>query len=115
MEKRYEVTITDGAASDLRGIYRYIAYSLKERAIAKKWLASMKKEIGTLDFMPQRIKMMDDEPWHGRGFRKLIVGNYVVIFIIKEPSTVDVLWVCYGGMDIDAVLQQRHFGENIPS
>lgn len=115
MERRYEVTITNGAASDLRAIYRYIAYSLKEQTIAKKWLASIKKEIGSLSHMPQRIKLMDDEPWRSRGFRKLIVGNYVVIFIIKEPSLVDVLWVCYGGMDIDSVLQQRHFPPHIPS
>ncbi len=115
MERRYEVTITHGAASDLRNVYRYIAYSLKERATAKKWLALMKKEIASLSHMPQRIKLMDDEPWHSRGFRKFIVGNYVVIFIIKEPNTVDILWVCYGGMDIDATLQQRHFSGQIPS
>lgn len=46
---------------------------------------------------------MDDEPYHSNGLRKLIVGNYVAIFLIYNDE-VRVLRVLYGGTDIDKQL-----------
>lgn len=104
MSQRYLVRIEGEAEADLYAIYRYIAETLKEPRIAANIYQKIKTAILELSHMPERIKLMDDEPWHSRGFRKLIVGSYAAIFFVEE-QTVHVFRVMYGGMDIDAQLE----------
>ena len=51
--------------------------------------------------------MVDEEPWHSEGIRKLIADNYLVYFFIDEK--VFVVWVTaviYSGMEQSAQLEQ---------
>ncbi len=105
MSARYRISITQEAAADLRNIQRYIVYVLQEKQIANQLMQRIRKEILTLAHMPERIKRIDDEPHHSNGLRKLIVGNYVAIFLIYNDE-VRVLRVMYGGMDIDKQLSE---------
>ena len=47
-----------------------------------------------LDEMPERFRVMDSEPEHSRGVRRMLVDNYSVFYIIEEDSVVvtDVLY-----------------------
>ena len=57
--------------------------------------------------MPARIKAVDEEPWHSRGIRKLIVKNFLVYFrIVEEEKTVYILNVIYARRDQLHVLEQ---------
>lgn len=103
MSQRYRILIGNQAEADLYGIYRYIADVLLEKQIAAKVYQRIKAAILDLDHMPERIKLMDDEPWHSRGLRLLVTGNYKAIFLI-DGDAVHVLRVMYGGMDIDKQL-----------
>lgn len=105
MSTRYTVHLEDDAKNDLRAIRMYIATVLREPGIANKLYARLKKEILSLERMPERIKRMEDEPWHSRGFRMLMVGHYAVFFIC-DGAAVHVLRVMYGGMDISKQLDK---------
>lgn len=104
MSQRYHVYLERQAETDLYGIYRYIAEVLLEKQIAAKVYQRIKAAILELDHMPERIKLMDDEPWHSRGLRLLVVGNYGAVFLI-DSDNVHVLRILYGGMDIDKQLE----------
>lgn len=63
-------------------------------------IRSIRKEIATLSEMPGRIKPVDEEPWHSRGLRKIIVENFYVYFRIDEITNhVYILNVIYSKRD----------------
>lgn len=102
----YKVKMTDYAIGQMQNAAAYIAHDLHEPETAGRWLSRMQKEILTLDFMPGRIPLVEDEPWRAEGFHKMVVMNFIVYFWIEEET--DVVWVTavvYGGRDQRKVLE----------
>ena len=57
--------------------------------------------------MPERCPLLEDEPWRGRGLRKLLVKHYQVIYLVnREASRVQVARVIYAGRDISKQLRE---------
>lgn len=95
MEK-YKVIFEPRAVSDLNGIVKYISEVLKEPEIAKRIYSSIKKQIFSLDTMPYRCKLVDDEPFCKMGIRKLPVENYTAFYFVDEKSkTVHIFRILY--------------------
>lgn len=68
------------------------------------------KEIRSLDEMPQRYKLYDDEPWHSRGLRTLPVNNYLIFYLAdEEKAVVTVIRIIYGGRDISKQLSETQY------
>ena len=63
---KYQIFYTDSAKQDLKNIYRYISDSLVEPEIAEKLTDKIMKSIRSLDEMPQRYRLFDEEPWRSR-------------------------------------------------
>ena len=96
----YKVKITPLAVSQLRETVTYISEVLLVPETAAKWLDVLKSEISTLDSLPNRFPLIDEEPWRTKGVRKLIVKGFIVYYIIdEERSTVTVTAVVYGRRD----------------
>ena len=55
--------------------------------------------------MPERIRIMENEPQRSRGIRKLTVDNYAVFFFIENDSII-VTNVLYGASDIETRLKK---------
>ena len=107
MSESYQVTYSPQALSDLKEIYSYIAFSLLAVTTAKNQINRIRKEIRSLAAMPERYAALDWEPWGSTGMRKMAVNHFVVFYRVeKENFTVTVFRILYGGMDIDAVLQE---------
>ncbi|HBA48276.1 MAG TPA: type II toxin-antitoxin system RelE/ParE family toxin [Lachnospiraceae bacterium] len=103
--KTYTVRITRQAREHLRGIKKYIAEELLAPDAAKNTIAAIKKEIKSLDKMPERIKMTEEEPWRSEGIHRMRVKNYYVYFWIdEENSKVQVTSVIYAARDQTAQL-----------
>lgn len=103
--KTYTVRITRQAREHLRGIKKYIAEELLAPDAAKNTIAAIKKEIKSLDKMPERIKMTEEEPWRSEGIHRMRVKNYYVYFWIdEENSKVQVTSVIYAARDQAAQL-----------
>ena len=58
--------------------------------------------------MPQRIRIVDEEPWRKEEVRKIRVKNYYIYFVIDEDETaVKILAVIYVGRDQEKQMQER--------
>lgn len=98
---RYKIFYTAGAKCDLRGIYSYIAEELLVPDTAAGQVQRIMKEIRSLEEMPMRYRLYDDEPWHGLGLRFFPVDNYLVFYLPDESTdTVRIVRIMYGGRDI---------------
>ncbi len=107
MSKTFGVEYSPEALDDLRAIYSYIAFRLKERETASEQTGCIRREIRTLSKMPERYAPVDWEPWASMGMRKLPVGNFVVYYLVeKEKQLVSVVRIFYGGRDIENIVKE---------
>lgn len=101
----YGILFSDEAFSDLREIYEYIAFELKETSLAKKQVNRIRKEIASLNSMPKRYRTVEWEPWKSMELRRLNVDNYSIFYLVREENlTVDIVHIFYGKRDIQAHL-----------
>lgn len=100
----FRVTITDKAMADMAAIYEYIAAELHAPDNAMRQYDRIANEIEALNLFPYRNKLFDSQPEHDLGFRRLLVDNYSVIYIV-EDDTVTVIRVLYSSSDIIARLR----------
>ena len=107
MSDSYKVTYSPQALDDLKGIYSYIALSLKAASTAQKLVNRIRKEIRSLNTMPERYALLELESWDYPAIRKLTVDNFVVLYTVeKNTKIVSAIRILYGGMNIDAILQE---------
>ena len=65
------------------------------------------KEIRSLNEMPMRYRLYDDEPWHSQGVRFFPVNNYLVFYLPDETkTTVHIVRIIYGVRDIKKQLSK---------
>lgn len=103
----YSVIYSPEAMDDLRGIYSYIAFSLSAPEAAEKQVNSIRKEIRSLSFMPERYQFVDFEPWRSMGMHKVPVRNFVVYYTVDEENcTVTVIRIFYGGRDVENIVSE---------
>ena len=101
----WDVEFTDQARRDIRDILDYITYDLQEPQVAVK--RQITKEILSLNQMPMRYRLYDEEPWQSQGLRCFPVKNYLVFYCPDETkSTVYAVRVIYGGRDISRQLSE---------
>ncbi|MGM9540188.1 type II toxin-antitoxin system RelE/ParE family toxin [Anaerovibrio sp.] len=101
----YEIIITEQADADLRGIYEYIAFELMSPDNAAGQLERLEDSITGLEKFPEKFKVYEKEPWHGRGLRVMPVDSYLVFYIVnKELGNATILRVMYAGRDVDKQL-----------
>lgn len=102
----YSVVLTPQAQSDLREIFKYIAFDLQSVENASGQLSRLEKAIYSLNQMPERFRAYDKAKWRERNLRIMPVDNYLVFYIPNHDRlTVTVLRVMYGGRDIDRQLE----------
>ena len=99
----YDVQIIDEAEDDLRCIYTYFAFKRQEPRLAKKIYKQITDKLKTLEEMPFRYPVYQEEPWKSRDIRQIFAGSYCGFYFIKE-NTVKVIRILYGGMDLSAAL-----------
>ncbi len=101
----YEVIITGQADTDLRGIYEHIAFMLLSPDNAAGQLDRLEERITGLRNFPEKFRLYEKEPWHGRGLRVMPVDNYLVFYFPdREAGIVTVTRVMYAGREIDSQL-----------
>ncbi len=103
----YKIIVTPDAAANLAELRYYIANVLMTPSAALRHIRLIRMEIATLKQLPARIAPVDEEPWHSRGIRFLIVKNFYVYYRIDETAkTVYILNVVYNKRDQLKVLVQ---------
>ena len=92
----YKIVIEQTAENDLLGILSYISDTLHEPSIAMKIYGLIKKEILTLNRMPFRFEVVNEEPYRSMGVRRIPVENYTAFYIVDEnEKTVHLFRILY--------------------
>ena len=92
----YKIVIEQTAENDLLGILSYISDTLHEPSIAMKIYGLIKKEILTLNRMPFRFEVVNEEPYRSMGVRRIPVENYTAFYIVDEnEKTVHIFRILY--------------------
>ena len=103
----FHVAYSAEGRQDLRDIYEYIVYELLVSETAAGQTERIMKAIRSLEQMPMRHRLYEEEPWHSQGLRVLPVDNYLVFYLPDENSaTVNIIRIMYGGRDIDKQLNE---------
>lgn len=86
MDKTYVVKITSQAEEQIQEIINYITHELKAPDAALHLLDTLEYSFSSLTHFPQRIALIDEEPWHTKGIHRLPVKNFLVYFWIDEDN-----------------------------
>ena len=82
----YQIIISEQAAKDMSDIYEYIANTIGMPQIAMGQFNRIAEAIETLNYFPERVKVMVDSKRPEKQFRQLLIDNYSVIFTITEHT-----------------------------
>lgn len=105
MANNYTIKMTPMAADDLGNIYRYISEELFTASAATNILKRIEKEIIRLKEFPFSCNYVADEFLRNKGYRKLIVDNYIVFYLTKEEKDqVIIMRVLYGKQNYENLL-----------
>ncbi len=97
MNMNYKVKLTNYAIEQMSDIVSYISKTLRSPENARSWSAYVKKGIATLSLMPERLPLIQEEPWRSEGVRRLVIKNFLVYFWIDElQQIVWVIGIIYG-------------------
>ena len=103
----YDIHIAAEAKTDLRSIYRYIAFELNSAKNASGQIKRLEKAIKSLNKMPERYRVYDQEPWKSQNLRILSVDKYLIFYIPNnDKRIVTIMRIMYGARDIDAQLNE---------
>lgn len=103
----WKVSYTQKALQDIDDIYGYISNVLLEPNIAKSLVSHIMKYVRSLEQLPMRYKIYDNEPWKSKGLRVMSVKNYLVFYLPSEnEQTVYVVRIMYAGRDVSKQLSE---------
>ena len=103
----YEVRITLQAQAHLREIRDYIAQKLLAPEAAKNTVQRLGTVMASLSQMPNRVPLIEEEPWRSEGVRVKAIRNFLIYFWVNEAEkTVQVIAVIYARRDQTSVLSQ---------
>jgi toxin ParE1/3/4 len=100
--KKNEVFLTHQAENDLKSIYEYLAFTVLEPQVAAKLIERIEQAIISLEYMSERFRLYEKEPWFSIGLRLMPVDNFVVFYVPRvEEQTVTIIRVMYAGRNFE--------------
>jgi len=109
----WKVEYTEDAKQDLQDIYDYISDFLLVPITAEKQSNRIMDAVDSLDHMPLRYRLYDNEPWRAKGLRVMPVDNYLVLYLPDESQNiVAIIRIMYGGRNIEKHLTDMVKGED---
>lgn len=105
MPNRYKLKFTQIANDDLDQIYRYIAGHLNAEKAAADLMDAIESSIMRLKDFPHSGSPVTDDILNSRGYRKLIVQNYIAFYLIDEvEKQVVIMRVLFGARQYEDLL-----------
>lgn len=105
MKNNYELKFTPKAEEDLDEIYNYISTKLFAEVAAAGLMDKIENSIMRLKEFPLSCSYVLDKPLKDRGYRKLIVENYIAFYLVDEvEKQVVIMRVLYGASDYEDIL-----------
>ena len=99
--ERYKVKIYPSAQQDLRDIVDYL--NTLSPSAALRYYDKLTEEIASLSTMPERCPRPRDLALAAKGYRYLIVENYLIFYVVSG-GTVQIRRILYSRRDYRALL-----------
>ncbi len=99
--ERYKVKIYPSAQRDLRDIVDYL--NTLSPSAALRYYDKLTEETAGLSTMPERCPRPRDLALAAKGYRYLIVENYLIFYVVSG-GTVQIRRILYGRRDYRALL-----------
>lgn len=98
---KYQIKLNAKAFKDIDDIFAYIALEKQSPEYAKGQTDRIWKALKTLDTFPQSHQERSEGKYAGKGYRQLLIDNYIAIFKIDESKKiVNVVTVQYQGRNL---------------
>ena len=98
---KYNVKVNPGAIHELDHIYKYIANEKLAPENVKGQVGRIKKSVLSLDTFPQSHQERNGGRYAQKGYRQLLIDNYIFTFRIYEPcKTVCVVTIQFQGWNL---------------
>ena len=98
---KYKIKVNPRAIRELDNIYEYIAKEKLAPENAKGHVNRIKKAVLSLDTFPHSHQERNEGRYAGKGYRQLLIDNYIAIFRIDEShKTVYVVTIQYQGRNL---------------
>ena len=95
--ERYKWVIARDARTDMQSIAYHITHEFHAPGTAKSILSQIRREILSLQTMPERYALARDEALARQGYRVTSVGNYLLFYTVdKAGKTVRIMRVLHG-------------------
>jgi toxin ParE1/3/4 len=105
MQNSYKLKFTPIAKDDLDVIYQYISEYLVAPKAADDLIDDIETSIMRLEDFPYSGSPVSDDILSSRGYRKLIVKNYIAFHLIDEAEKqVVIMRVLYGAQQYENLL-----------
>jgi addiction module RelE/StbE family toxin len=102
---KYKLKFTPKAYEDLDQIYSYITGSLMAEIAADNLLGKIEFSITRLESFPCSGSYILDDSLKSKGYRKLIVGNYIVFYLVNEQEKqVIIMRILYAAQNYKDIL-----------
>ena len=101
----YGLKFTPLASDDLEQIYSYVSNKLLAQAAADNLLVKIESSIMSLIGFPFSGSVLLEESLKTRGYRKLIVDDYLVFYLVNElEKQVVIMRIMYGAQNYKDIL-----------
>ena len=98
---KWKIIYAIEAETDIDNIYDYIVSTWKDFNAAKNLARKIITAADSLEQLPLRHQIWNEEPWQSRGIRYFPVENYIIFYMADEKKcVVDILRIIYGGQDL---------------
>ena len=103
--KNYRIKFTPIASEDLEEVYHYISKELYAEAAATNLLEKIEEKVMRLIEYPFSCSHVEDDSLRRKGYRKLIVDNYIVFYLVDQnKEQVNIMRVLYGSQKYQSLL-----------
>ena len=85
---KYKVSLNSRAFKDIDRIFSYIAHEKQSPENAQGQTDRIWKALKTLDTFPQSHQERNEGKYAGKGYRQLLIDNYIAIFKIDEAKKI---------------------------
>lgn len=107
--ERFEVFLTPDAENDINELDDYITFQLCAPYTAISFIRDIRHYISELEKAPKRFRLLEDEPWHSFGVRRMNARNFAVFFSINEEyAEVYIQNIIYQKRDLRKVLAELY-------
>lgn len=101
----FNLKFTQKASEDLEQIYSYIAQKLFAEKEADRLFEKIEYSIMRLKEFPFSCSLVLDTVLKNKGYRKLIVNNYIVFYVVnEEDKLVIIIRILYGAQNYNDIL-----------